>query len=306
MSDMILYHYALSPYSEKIRAMLGYTGMSWESVTVREIPPRPQLNRLAGGYRRVPVAQIGADIFCDSKTIAAEIARISGKANLALETCDHEVQEFANRLDSEFLLACFGTALGNSLIKKLLKTLSLLDFGRFMWDRIKMGRKSSLQQMSGKEAKALTREYLERMEKMLEGDFLFGDQPNIADFNAYHGLWFIQDVAELNTIKNYPAVIGWMERIKAFGHGTRTEISPERAIDIATGQQARLLPTDNQDEELMGQLVSISPSDYGKAPVKGVLVANLACSWILQRRVNGSSTVHVHFPKQGFTLEVVT
>jgi glutathione S-transferase len=306
MSDMILYHYALSPYSEKIRAMLGYAGMCWESVIVPEMPPRPQLDRLAGGYRRIPVAQIGADIFCDSRTIAAEIARISGNANLALETCDHEVQEFAGRADSEFILACFGTALGNRLVRKLLKTLSLLDFGRFMWDRIKMGRKSSLQQMSGKQAKAVTREYLERMEKMLQGDFLFGDDPNIADFSAYHGLWFIQDVAELNVIKNYPAVIGWMERIKAFGHGTRTEISAEQAIDIATGQQTRLLPTDNQDEEWMGQLVSISPSDYGKDPVKGVLVANSACSWILQRRVNGSSTVHVHFPKQGFTLEVVT
>jgi len=62
MSDMILYHHALSPYSEKIRAMLGYAGMRWESVIVPEMPPRPQLDRLAGGYRRVPVAQIGADI----------------------------------------------------------------------------------------------------------------------------------------------------------------------------------------------------------------------------------------------------
>lgn len=304
MTDMILYHYALSPYSEKIRAMLGYTGMRWESVTVPEMPPRPQLDRLAGGYRRVPVAQIGADIFCDSRTIAAEIARISGKADLALENCDHEVQEFAARADSEFFLACFGTAMGSRLVKKLFKTLSFLDFGRFMWDRINMGRKSSLQQMSGKQAKTLTREYLEQMEKMLEGDFLFGDQPNIADFSAYHGLWFIQDVAELNVVKNYPSVIGWMERINAFGHGTRTEISAEQAIDIAAGRQPRPLPMDNEDEGWMGQFVSISPSDYGKDPVKGVLVTNLAHSWILQRKVNGSSTVHVHFPKQGFTLEI--
>ena len=140
MSDMILYHYALSPFSEKIRAMLGYTGMSWESVTVPEMPPRPQLDRLAGGYRRVPVAQMGADILCDSKP-------------------------------------------------------------------------------------------------------------------------------------------------------------------MATGQQPRPLPIDNQDDERMGRFVSISPSDYGKDPVNGVLVANLAHSWILQRKVNGSSTVHVHFPKQGFSLQ---
>jgi len=304
MSDIILFHYALSPFSEKIRAMLGYTGMSWESVTVREMPPRPELEQLAGGYRRIPVAQIGADIFCDSRTIADEIAGISGRANLALETCDREVQEFANRLDSEWFLACFGTALGKNLIKKLLKTLSLLDFGRFMWDRIKMGRKSSLEQISGKEANAVAREHLKGMEEMLNKDFLFGDQPNIADFSAYHGLWFIQDVAELDLIKNYPSVTAWMERIKAFGHGGKTEISAQRAIGIATAQKARPLATDNQDEGLIGQLASISPSDYGKDPVKGVLVANLAHSWILQRRVNGLRTVNVHFPKQGFTLEL--
>jgi glutathione S-transferase len=302
MSDMVLYHYALSPFSEKIRAMLGYTGMSWDSVTVREMPPRPQLDQLAGGYRRIPVAQMGADIFCDSRTIAAEIARISGKANLALESCDQEVQEFAGRADSEFFLACFGSAVGKKLIKKLLRTFSLLDFGRFMWDRINMGRKSSLQQVSGKQASAVTRVHLEGMEEMLKGDFLFGDQPNIADFSAYHGLWFIQDVAELDLIKDYPSVTAWMERIKALGHGTRTEISAERAIDIASGQQPRPLPADNRDEEWIGQLASISPSDYGKDPVKGVLVANLAHSWILQRTMNGSSTVHVHFPKKGFTL----
>lgn len=303
MSDIVLYHYELSPFSEKIRAMLGYTGMRWESVIVPEMPPRPHLDQLAGGYRRVPVAQVGADIFCDSRMIAAEIARISGKANLALENCDHEVQEFSDRLDSEFFLACFGAALGKNLVKKLIKTLSLLGFGRFMWDRINMGRKSSLQQMSGKQANALAREHLEGMERMLEGDYLFGDHPNIADFSAYHGLWFIQDVAEVRLIEDYPSVIEWMERIKAFGHGIRTEIPAERAIEIATEQEARPVPTDNEEEELIGQSISISPSDYGKDPVQGVLVANLAYSWILQRRVNGSSAVHVHFPKQGFTLE---
>ncbi len=302
MSDMVLYHYALSPYSEKIRAMLGYTGMSWESVTVREMPPRPQLNRLTGGYRRIPVAQIGADFFCDSKTVAAEIAGISGKADLSLESCDPEVREFANRMDSEFFLACFGTAMGNNLIKKLLKTMSFMDFGRFMWDRINMGRKSSLPRINAKESKDTAREYFERMEKMLTGGFLFGDQPNIADFSAYHGLWFIQAVAGLPLLNNYPSVIAWMERIKAFGHGTRTDITAERAIDMATEQQPRPLPAENQDGGWIGQAASISPSDYGKDPVKGVLVADTACSWILQRKVNGTSPVNVHFPKQGFAL----
>jgi hypothetical protein len=86
-------------------------------------------------------------------------------------------------------------------------------------------------------------------------------------------------------------------------HGMKTEISAERGIDIATEQQPRPLPTDSHDEELIGRSASISPSDYGKDPVKGVLVASSAYSWILQRSVNGLSTVNVHFPKHGFTLQ---
>jgi len=42
------------------------------------MPPRPLPEALAGGCRKIPVARIRADVFCDTKTIAAEIARISG------------------------------------------------------------------------------------------------------------------------------------------------------------------------------------------------------------------------------------
>ena len=303
MSDMILYHYATSPYCEKVRAMLGYTGLRWQSVTVREMPPRPELYRLAGGYRRVPVAQIGADIFCDSKLIASEIARTSGKADLSLETCDPEVRAYANRAESEFMLACLGSAFGKNMIKKMLKMYSVLDFFRLTWDRIDMVRKSSLDMPGGKQAKATVREHLEQMGKRLHGGFLFGEQPTIADFAAYHGVWYIRDLAELDLIDDYPAVIAWMDRIKAFGHGNMTELSAVEVIELATQQQPRPLPSAKRNEEWIGQPASIAPSDYWKEPVKGVLVASSAHSWILERRLNASSTVNVHFPKQGFSLE---
>ena len=148
MSDLILHHYDLSPYSEKIRAMLGYTGLRWESVTVPEMPPRPSLNRLTGGYRRIPVAQIGADIFCDSRTIATEIARISGRADLSLETCDPEVRAYANRMDSEFFLACAAITFCKDFYKKLFKVMSVLDVGRLIWDRMHRMRASSLKTIS--------------------------------------------------------------------------------------------------------------------------------------------------------------
>ena len=91
MSELILHHYTLSPFSEKARAMFGYAGLEWQSVTVAEMPPRPKLAPLASGYRKIPVAQIGADVFCDTRTLSREIARLANKPELVVENCSEEV-----------------------------------------------------------------------------------------------------------------------------------------------------------------------------------------------------------------------
>ena len=41
MSQVILHHYPLSPYSEKIRLALGLKGVSWNSVEIRFGRPVP-------------------------------------------------------------------------------------------------------------------------------------------------------------------------------------------------------------------------------------------------------------------------
>ena len=39
------------------------------------IMPKPNLTALTGGYRKTPVLQIGADIYCDSQLIMRELER---------------------------------------------------------------------------------------------------------------------------------------------------------------------------------------------------------------------------------------
>ena len=70
----ILYHYHRSPYAEKVRLLFGLIGAEWRSVTVPIQPPRDTLAILAGGYRRIPVMQRGADIYCDTRLICQELA----------------------------------------------------------------------------------------------------------------------------------------------------------------------------------------------------------------------------------------
>ena len=69
MADIILHHYETSPFSEKIRLVLGYKQLAWKSVLIPPIMPKPDVLALTGGYRKTPFLQIGADMYCDSELI---------------------------------------------------------------------------------------------------------------------------------------------------------------------------------------------------------------------------------------------
>ncbi|MCK5873540.1 MAG: glutathione S-transferase family protein [Alcanivoracaceae bacterium] len=302
MSDFILHHYSMSPFSEKIRLMLGYAGIDWLSVRVREMPPRPLLEPLAGKYRKIPVAQIGADVFCDTRAISSEIARLSGKPELALENCSEEIQQFVRRTDLEVFLACIMSAPGGTLLRKMWKASSLWNVGRFLVDRISMGRKATVKAAGPAKAKQIVRSHLENMEQLLASSpFLFGDAPTIADFSAWHSLWFIRDLGESRYVDRFANVSAWMERMAAFGHGRSTEVSAEYALDAALSAEPRPLP-ESVDNVASGQAISICPDDYGQTPVSGKLLAGTAHGWVLGREHPRVGKVHVHFPKQGFVI----
>src|SRR5580693_4543183 len=73
MPEIILHHYQLSPYSEKIRLALGLKGQNWRSVEIPVWTPSPKLTQMTGGYRRTPVLQIGAEFYCDTLLILGAI-----------------------------------------------------------------------------------------------------------------------------------------------------------------------------------------------------------------------------------------
>src|ERR1700742_1502756 len=99
MTDLILHHFASSPFSEKIRLILGYKHLAWRSVEVPMYLPKPDVVALTGGYRRTPFLQIGADIICDTALMARVIDRVApepplypaahaGMANLVAQWAD--------------------------------------------------------------------------------------------------------------------------------------------------------------------------------------------------------------------------
>ena len=71
MSEIpILHHFEISPFSEKVRAILGWKRMAWRSVLIPMALPKPDVVALTGGYRKTPTLQIGADVYCDTALIA--------------------------------------------------------------------------------------------------------------------------------------------------------------------------------------------------------------------------------------------
>src|ERR1700735_4277580 len=79
---IILHHFDRSPFSEKIRVIFGYKGLSWKSARIPPIMPKPDLLPLTGGYRRTPVMQIGADIYCDTQLILRKIESLHPEPSL--------------------------------------------------------------------------------------------------------------------------------------------------------------------------------------------------------------------------------
>src|SRR5258707_9741040 len=73
MPEIILHQYATSPFSEKIRKVLAHKKITWRSVEQPVIMPKPKLVPLTGGYRRIPVLQIGAGVWCDTGIIIRKI-----------------------------------------------------------------------------------------------------------------------------------------------------------------------------------------------------------------------------------------
>jgi len=105
MADIILHHFDASPFAEKVRVALGIKGLAWHSVEIPMVMPKPDLVALTGGYRKTPVMQIGADVYCDTARIAVELQRRFGGAALFDESSEAQCQVIAAWSDAARQLA---------------------------------------------------------------------------------------------------------------------------------------------------------------------------------------------------------
>lgn len=302
---MILHHYPMSPFSEKVRLMYGYTGGEWLSVISPEMPPRPIVDPLTGGYRRIPVGQIGADVFCDTRLICAELAAAAEHAELSPASLDEQALALAERFEGEVFWAAVASIPARRILLKLLRELPLRQAIRFIRDRAGVARAAVTRPVAPRAAGPLFDAHLRQLEAMLAGgqQFLQGDTAGYLDFAAYHTLWFKLVVGGLPMPDEIPAVVAWYQRLTEFGHGTVRLGGAEDAFAAAREQQPRPLSTPAGADARIGKEVVISPVDYALDGTRGVLVGADEERWILARETDSLGLVHVHFPRWGFRLD---
>ena len=300
MPELILHQYATSPFSEKVRLALGRKRLAWRSVEQPTILPKPELIPLTGGYRRIPVLQIGADVFCDSQCILRE-----------LERRHPELPLFGRDEATHMAFAAWSD-------RVLFQTVVGIVFGRigdavpkaFLDDRSKlMGRSFDVAQM--KAAVPMLRDALRAQLGWLEaqlGDgrrFLLGGEPGLADFSSYHPLWFLQRFhpPSAGELAHTPAVSAWAERIAAIGHGDVEPMEPREALAVARAARPETAPCDDPGDpngRKPGERIAVVPDDYGRDPVEGELVASSAQEIAIRRDDPELGEIVVHFPRAGF------
>jgi glutathione S-transferase len=297
---IILHHYEMSPFSEKLRLMFGYAGLPWQSLVSPEMPPRPNLDPLTGGYRRIPVAQIGADLFCDTRLICDEISVMAAKPKLATHYGTAAAQAYAANLESTVFWACVLSIPVGVTLKQLVRNIGVWKTLRFLQDRASVGKNSRMDMPSPKDAAEVFQQHLEEMEQRLQTRFLFADEPTNADFSAYHTLWFRRHIGKLPMPQGLAKVEAWYARMEAFGHSQRQEIIQAQAFETALENEPRAIPDDANGAADIGKRVVINPTDYALDGVAGTLVGCSNTRYIVARQSKEFGTVHVHFPRTSF------
>lgn len=313
MAELILHHYDTSPFSEKIRLILGWKQLAWASVSVPRILPKPDVVALTGGYRKTPFLQIGSNIYCDTALICDVLDHLQPHPPLYPAGHKGLARVVAQWADERLFWAAMGYNFQPRGMAQVFGGGPPEQWGpiarTFGEDRARM--RTAVPRVPAPDATAAYRSYLRRLSDMLHDQrYLLGDAPCVADFAAYHPLWFTQRQTPVlaGILDATPAVQAWMARLASIGHGSSTAMDAATAIAhcAAASDSASVLPDQPfQDEHgiPLGSRVSISSDSFGPEPTSGELVAATRMHYTIRRVDERAGVVHVHFPRIGYVLK---
>ncbi len=303
MSRVILHHYPQSPVSEKVRVVLGMKGLDWQSVQIPRYLPKPDLLPLTGGYRRTPVMQIGANVYCDSQCIIRELDRRftaptlfpGGSAGLAWGLS----RWTDGPLFTLIIAAIFGEQ-GHELPVEFANDRGRLYFGpNFNVETLIQTLPETLVQI---------RAQVSWIDQRLADDrpFLLGEHPGLPDALCYYVVWFFRGRVNAGPamLHQFPKLEAWEQRVKALGQGRPADLSTDQALDIARTSQPEVTEWIDPADPLQvsaGQTMGVMPDGDGGDPAVSGRIARLTRDTIaLRRHDDRVGEVVVHFPRVGY------
>jgi glutathione S-transferase len=303
MQQIILHHYPMSPFAEKVRLILGFKGLHWSSVHIPNMMPKPDVTALTGGYRKTPVMQIGADIYCDTALIADVIEERAPSPTLYPSGAASASRVLAQWADSTLFWTAVPFAMQPAGLAHMFEGVPPETIKAFGDDRNVF--RANMPRMRPADANAAFTLYLERLEETLgKQTFFFGTAPSIADFSIYHSLWFVLrggPVAKI--LESFPTLQDWRERVAGFGHGTHEKLDSGAAIAIAR-DAVPMKSAGNVDSHglAIGDRVVAAATDTGTDPIEGTLYGATKTRFSIAREDQRAGRVVVHFPRLGFEL----
>ena len=311
MNDLVLHHYASSPFSEKIRLVLGRKQLPWTSVLVPPILPKPDVVALTGGYRRTPVLQVGADIYCDTALICDVLEHVRPEPTLYPPHLKGACRILAQWADTTLFWAAMGYNLQPRGAAHVFAKAPPEAAKAFAEDRKAMA--TNMVRLRPGDATSAYRSYLRRIASMVdEHDFLFGAEPCVADFAAFHAIWYTRTQVPVlaDILDATPSVGEWSQRMERIGHGPMLKLAAADAVALAAAAEPQasgsnlLIDSAFQDDHgiPLGTRVTVTPETFGNEPTEGDLIAATRTHYSLRREGPRAGTVHVHFPRIGYVL----
>jgi glutathione S-transferase len=301
MSGLILHHYDFSNFAEKARLMLGFKKLAWRGVDIPPIAPKPDLTPLTGGYRRTPVLQDGADVWCDTNLIARELERRVRSPSLFPAGTVGAAEIVVRWAEQQFMrpMALFVSGINADHMPHGLHE----DRARLHGLPVPS---IDAVRAAGARNRLLVRPQLAWLADMLNDGrpYLLGDAPCIADFAAYHVVWFLRGrkidcSAELDP---FPKLIAWRDRMATIGHGNRTDITADIALaEVRAATPATPRPSNPQDgDPRPGDRARVRAADNARDWIEGEVTFIDAEEIALLRTDATLGEVAVHFPRLGY------
>jgi glutathione S-transferase len=302
VTELILWSYDASPFTQKALAMLGVKGLDWRWVETPMMPPKDDLVALTGGYRGTPVLQVGADVYVDSQLIARELERRFPQPTLfpaggGLELALVRWSDAFFRSGLKLALALLLPQWPEPFRKDREYLFPDVDFGRVQEDF--------------EHAKSQFRAHAALLEAQLADGraFLAGPAAGLADIQAWPFVWmargaFTELAAQL--LDDLPALTAWEARMKTVGEGRRRPVGAADALAVArAAMPVAAVKVDPRDPQRLraGQLVEVSPDDTRRGAVRGEVVVATADEVAVRRRGEAVGEVVVHFPRLGYRVD---